>query len=85
MLFFCGVEDFRKYPMADYIVDFFEVLKVRSTAMMWGATGLPTTHDPGAQDFDWWIMVGRWKWFEMEINEDLRLDYCEWENLECLF
>ena len=64
----------------------FEALKVRSTAKMWGATGILTTHDPGAQDPDvCWIMVGRWKWFEMEINEDLRLDYCEWENLECLF
>ena len=69
-IIFFWVEDFRKYQMADFFLDgLFEASNVCSTAMMWGATGILTTHDPGAQDSDWWIRAGKSKWLEMEIKE----------------
>ena len=56
---FFGVEDFWKYHMALSSVDCSEAL---FTPMMWGTTGVLTTHDPGTPDPDWWIRAGRWKW-----------------------
>ena len=62
VLLFVGLEDFQKYQMAAdvFLMAFSKPWKF-VPLRLWGATGILTTHDPGAQDPDWWIRAGRVK------------------------